>query len=143
MAHFKSLTLIFSLLSVVALGTIFFHIVEGWGWIDSYFFTVVTVSTVGYGSLVPATVLGKIAATVLIFFGLGIFAVAIHEFAVYNMRKREEEAEWLIARLGHHSPPHHLHHPHPHQHEAEEEQEGDLPAANEDDQPHGKHAPAK
>ena len=142
MAHFKSLTLIFSLLSVIALGTVFFHVVEGWGWIDSYFFTVVTVSTVGYGSLVPATVLGKIAATVLIFFGLGIFAVAIHEFAVYNMRKREEEAQWLIARLGHNTPQHHIHHLHEHENQDAEE-DGDLPAANEDDQPHGKHAPAE
>lgn len=142
MAHFKSLTLIVSLLSVIALGTLFFHIVEGWGWIDSYFFTVVTVSTVGYGSLVPATILGKVAATVLIFFGLGIFAVAIHEFAVYNMRKREEEAGWLIARLGHTTPQHHIHHPHEHETE-EAEEEGELPVANEDDQPHGKHAPAE
>jgi len=142
LAHFKSLTLIFSLLSVIALGTLFFHVVEGWGWLDSYFFTVVTVSTVGYGSLVPATVLGKIAATVLIFFGLGIFAVAIHEFAVYNMRKREEEAQWLIARLGHTTPQHHIHHLHESE-TLEAEEEGELPTANEDDPPHGEHAPAE
>ncbi|MDF1715746.1 MAG: potassium channel family protein [Antarcticimicrobium sp.] len=140
MNHFKSLTLFFSLVSVLALGTVFFRYIEGWTWVDSYFFTVVTISTVGYGSLVPATVVGKIAATALIFVGLGIFAVAIHEFAVYNMRKREEEAEWLIARLGHHDHPHHPHHPQ--QNEAVET-EAEAPAANEDDRPHGKHAPAE
>ncbi|MFV0513187.1 MAG: potassium channel family protein [Jhaorihella sp.] len=99
--QFKASTVILSLLGVLATGTVFFHLVEGWGWLDSYFFTVVTVSTVGYGELVPATALGKIATTVLIFVGLGVFAVAIHQFAYYHMRKREEHTEWLVARLGH------------------------------------------
>ena len=102
MTYFKPLTVIYSLVFVITLGTLFFRYAEGWNWVDSYFFTVVTISTVGYGNLVPATVLGKIGATVLIFFGLGIFAVAIQQFALYNMRKREEETDWLVARLGHH-----------------------------------------
>ncbi|MGE4327676.1 MAG: potassium channel family protein [Pseudodonghicola sp.] len=116
--YFKPLTVIYSMVFVVTLGTVFFHYVEHWNWIDSYFFTVVTISTVGYGNLVPVTIIGKIGATLLIFFGLGIFAVAIQQFALYNMRKREEETEWLIARLGHHGQP-----------------QPESPIANEDDQP--------
>jgi len=87
---------------VVGLGTVFFHLVEGWSWLDSYFFTVITVSTVGYGKLVPVTPMGMIGTTVFIFVGLGVFVVAIQQFAIYHMRKREEHTEWLIARLGHH-----------------------------------------
>ena len=30
------------LVVVVLSGTVFFHLVEGWSWIDAYFFTVVT-----------------------------------------------------------------------------------------------------
>ncbi len=67
------------------------------------FFTVITVSTVGYGNLVPATALGKIGTTVLIFVGLGVFAVAIHRFANDHMRKREEHTEWLFALLDRHA----------------------------------------
>nr|WP_272490767.1 potassium channel family protein [Mesobacterium pallidum] len=85
---------------LVASGTVYFHLIEGWSLLDSYFFTVVTLSTVGYGSLVPATALGKIGTTVYIFLGLGIFAVAIQQFGAFTMRKREEHTEWLIARLG-------------------------------------------
>jgi voltage-gated potassium channel len=58
-------------------GTVFFRWIEGWAWIDAYFFTVVTVSTVGYGNLVPETAIGKIGATVLIFLGIGVFATAV------------------------------------------------------------------
>ncbi len=94
-------TIILSLIGVVLIGTVFFRLIEGWSWLDSYFFTVVTISTVGYGELVPATAAGKIATTVLIFVGLGVFAVAIREFAQYHMQKREEHTQWLIGHLGH------------------------------------------
>jgi voltage-gated potassium channel len=115
----KALSLSLTLLLIVGGGTVFFHLVEGWSWLDAYFFTVVTISTVGYGSLVPATVLGKIGTTAFIFIGLGIFAVAIQQFGAYTMRKREEHTEWLVARLGHRARP----------------DPSDEPAANEDDPP--------
>ncbi|EDM70900.1 Potassium channel protein [Roseobacter sp. AzwK-3b] len=118
MTGFKILTLIAMVLMIIAGGTVFFRLVEGWSWLDSYFFTVVTLSTVGYGELVPATPLGKIGTTVFILVGLGIFAVAIQQFGAFAVRKREEHTEWLIARLGHH------HHP-----------EQDPPAANEPESP--------
>ena len=78
--------------TVVALGTCFFHFVEGWTWVDAYFFNVVTLSTLGYGNLVLAMVLGKIGTTVFIFVGLGIFAVAIHEFGQFTLQR------WMAKR---------------------------------------------
>ena len=101
MTVFKVATILTTLILIVLSGTIFFHYVEEWSWLDSYFFTVVTLSTVGYGSLVPATAMGKIGTTVFIFLGLGVFAVAIQQFGVFAMRKREEHTEWLVAGLGH------------------------------------------
>lgn len=100
MTHYRALTLLGMLFSVVAVGTVFFHYAEGWSWLDSYFFTVVTLSTVGYGELVPATPIGKIGTTVFIFVGLGIFAVAIQQFGHYAIRRREQHSEILAASLG-------------------------------------------
>jgi len=100
----RLLSLLGTLVSIIATGTVFFRWVEGWSWLDSYFFTVVTLSTVGYGELVPQSAAGRIGTTVFILVGLGIFAVAVQQFGQYAMRKREEHTEWLIARLGH--PPH-------------------------------------
>ena len=85
MRPISAATLIASLSTVLAAGTAFFHFIEGWSWLDSYFFTVVTISTVGYGELVPQTPLGKIGTTVIIFVGLSIFAMAIQQFAEYHM----------------------------------------------------------
>lgn len=85
-------TILLLLALVVASGTVFFRFVEDWSWIDAYFFTVVTLSTVGYGNLVPATVLGKIGTTVFIFSGLGIFALAIQQFGHFALLKRRRKA---------------------------------------------------
>lgn len=100
----RVIAILSTLAGIILGGTVFFRHVEGWSWIDSYFFTVVTLSTVGYGSLVPATVLGKIGTTVFIFVGLGVFAVAIQQFGTYAVRKREEHTEWLIGKLRHGPP---------------------------------------
>ena len=99
MKPYRLALILSTLAGIVIAGTVFFHIVEGWSWIDSYFFTVVTLSTVGYGNLVPATAIGKIGTTVLIFVGLGVFALAIQQFAHFTMKKREQHAERLMKRL--------------------------------------------
>ena len=97
--NWRRVIALFSTLPAIIIGgTIFFHHVEGWSWIDSYFFTVVTLSTVGYGELVPATATGKIGTTIFIFVGLGIFAVAIQQFGAFAMRQRKEHTEWLIGK---------------------------------------------
>ena len=74
--------------AIIAASTVFFHFVEGWSYLDAYFFTVVTLSTVGYGNLVPVTALGKIGTTVLIFIGIGVFALAIQHIGDATVRRR-------------------------------------------------------
>ncbi len=100
---FRLLTLITTLPLVITTGTVFFRYVEGWSWLDAYFFTVVTLSTVGYGELVPATALGKIGTTIFIFTGLGVFALTIQQFASFAFRKREEHAELLAQKMARHA----------------------------------------
>lgn len=88
-----TLILITILSVIIGVGTVFFRIVEGWSWIDALFFTVVTLSTVGYGNLVPATVLGKLGTIVFIFAGLGVFAALIQQVssAAFQNRLRARE----------------------------------------------------
>ncbi|MDA7424375.1 potassium channel family protein [Thalassococcus lentus] len=100
MKRLPLLTLLATPVGIIAIGTVFFRYAEGWSWLDAYFFTVVTLSTVGYGNLVPVTAAGKIGTTIFIFVGLGIFAVAIQQFGMFAMRKRQEHTEWLVTRLG-------------------------------------------
>ena len=90
--------LIVALISLILGGTVFYHFIEGWGWVDAYFFTVITLSTVGYGSLVPQTAIGKIATTFFIFVGLGLFSLAIHQFSEFTLRRRDHDRAKRIAK---------------------------------------------
>ncbi len=66
--------LFYSAVLVVAFGGWFYHRVEGWSWIDSYYFTIITLTTIGYGDFAPQTVLGKIFTMLYVLIGLGIIS---------------------------------------------------------------------
>ena len=74
----------FFLLAVILVSIVFFHHVEHWNWLNSYYFTIITIATVGYGDFVPTTPAGKIGATILVFIGIGTFAT----FANLLLRRR-------------------------------------------------------
>ena len=62
------------LLTVVTLfiGTVFYHYIENWSWVDSLYFSVVTLTTIGYGDFAPTIMLSKIFTIVYIITGIGI-----------------------------------------------------------------------
>lgn len=95
MPTFRIAVLVATLALILLAGTIFFRWAEGWSWTDSYFFAVVTLSTVGYGNLVPDTNIGKIGTTVFIFVGLGVFAAVIQQIAFFTFASREERRALL------------------------------------------------
>jgi voltage-gated potassium channel len=68
---------------VVATGAVFYHAVEGWGWIDSVYFTVVTLTTIGYGDLSPSTAGSKVFTVVLVLVGIGLLVSLIERIARY------------------------------------------------------------
>ena len=76
-------------LITLATGTIVYHIVEKFSWLNAYYFSVVTLSTVGYGDYVPHTAFGKIFTTFYIFVGVGI----ITTFITATARRRATKIE--------------------------------------------------
>ncbi len=65
------------LLAVVVLAvvsTVGFMLIEGWPLGESFFMSVITISTVGYGEVRPLSTGGRLFATFVIFSGLGIAA---------------------------------------------------------------------
>jgi voltage-gated potassium channel len=57
---------------IFIIGTFGFHIIEGWSFVDSFYTTIITLTTVGYGDFTPRTAEGKIFAVFIIIFGVGM-----------------------------------------------------------------------
>ncbi len=55
-------------------GMLFYHQVEGWSWLDALYFSLITLTTVGYGDFSPQTVAGKIFTMIYIVLGLGVLS---------------------------------------------------------------------
>ena len=62
-------------------GTIIFTIIEGFSPIDSFYFSFITLATIGYGDFSPSTDLGKLVTVAYSIAGLGIMAALIATIA--------------------------------------------------------------
>lgn len=60
--------------AMIGLGTVVMHYVEKLSWINSVYFSVVSLTTVGYGDIVPTTDTGKIFVCFYLLAGIGIIA---------------------------------------------------------------------
>ena len=75
-------TLLLTTFSILVVGTLFYHYVEGWNYLDSLYFSVICLTTVGFGDLAPSTDIGKIFTMFYILAGLGLILEFIQ--TVYN-----------------------------------------------------------
>lgn len=61
--------------------------------LDGIWWAWVTITTVGYGDLVPATTLGRLFGSILILMGIGLFAMLTASFSAFFMTESEVEKE--------------------------------------------------
>jgi len=62
-------------------GTILFAFIEDFSLLDSFYFSFITLATIGYGDFSPSTDLGKLFTVIYSFAGLGIMAALIKTIA--------------------------------------------------------------
>lgn len=74
-------------------GTIFYRQAEGWGWLDSLYFSVVTLTTIGYGDLSPSTPVSKLFTIFYVFVGIGIVVGFLNAVAKRSVIRRIEKRE--------------------------------------------------
>jgi len=87
-----------SVLVVLTVGTLVFKQLEGWSLIDSLYFSVVTLATVGYGDLTPSTDTAKLFSIFYIFVGVGILGVFISTISHASMERTLERKEQFASR---------------------------------------------
>lgn len=76
----------------ILFGTVLFHWLEGWNWIDSLYFTIISLTTVGYGDFTPTTPLTKLIASFFILNGVAILLGLLDQI-------RKVRSENLMARV--------------------------------------------
>jgi len=81
---------------VIAIGTTFYVRVEGWRPLDALYFTIITLTTVGYGDITPQTDPGKIFTMVYIFVGISLISGFIillgeHSMKLKRFGRKDEE----------------------------------------------------
>lgn len=80
---------------MVVIGTLVFHLLEGWSIPDSLYATAQTVTTVGFGDVVPHTFYGRLFASFFMLFGVGIVLYALTS-TVQSIIQSE-----MLATFGH------------------------------------------
>ncbi len=79
--------------SLIGGGTVFYRLVEKFSWLDSLYFTVITLTTVGYGDLSPQTAAGKVFTMVYVFVGIGVLVLFISELASHVIAARTRPSD--------------------------------------------------
>lgn len=81
---------------IIGIGAVLYHWLEGWSWLDSFYFVIVTLTTIGYGDFSPTTPITKL---ITIIYGLNGVILLLTLFDVvrrvrrWDLHERSEEAE--------------------------------------------------
>jgi len=83
------------LVLILIMGVQVYHKLEGWSYLDSTYFLVITATTIGYGDITPQTNFGKIITIFYSFVGIAIafYFVSLISHSIFEKK--------LNSRLGH------------------------------------------
>ncbi len=76
--------------ALIVTGTIFYWRVEGWTIVQSLYFAVVTLTTVGYGDFTPQSAGAQIFTIIYILTGIGIFVALLASIAQQYIAQKAE-----------------------------------------------------
>jgi voltage-gated potassium channel len=98
-----------ALMVLFALGTVGFHLLEGWPWFDSFYMVLITVTTIGYSEVHPLSHSGQVFNVFVIVIGvglvfllIGVTAQALLEFELthfFGRRRMEREIDRLSGHF--------------------------------------------
>jgi len=71
----------------LAIGTVVYRILEDWSWIDAFYFSSVTLTTVGFGDFSPSTDVSKIFTVFYIFTGISLIGAVLNAFTKKHATK--------------------------------------------------------
>jgi len=75
----------------IVMGTVVYHYLEGWSRIDSLYFSIITLTTIGYGDFSPQTDAGKLFTIGYILLGIGVILGFINTVYLHYKEARQNQ----------------------------------------------------
>ncbi len=88
----RLITAFSAITAMVGLGTVAYSYLENWTWAQSLYFSVTTLTTVGYGDLAPTTDASRIFTAAYILVGVGIMLASLGTIASSYMKMAERQS---------------------------------------------------
>jgi hypothetical protein len=76
--------------SALVVGTLAYHWLEGWSLLDSLYFSVITLATVGYGDFVPTTPVARIFTILYVINGISILLALLDRIRDVRTRRLDQ-----------------------------------------------------
>ncbi len=86
---------VLSFLLLIFVGTLGYHLIEGWSVFEAFYMTIITLSTVGFGEIHPLSESGRLFTMFLILGGVG---VAIYVFSMVTEAVVSGQLQELLGR---------------------------------------------
>jgi FtsH-binding integral membrane protein len=67
-----------SVVIVVVLGVVFYSLTEDWSVADSLYFTVIALTTIGFGDFAPTTTFSRLFTVLYAIIGVGLIGILVH-----------------------------------------------------------------
>ena len=84
---------------LLGIGTVYYNLVEGWTLIDSFYFSTMTLTTIGYGDITPTTGAAKIFTSLYALFGIGVMLYVLTSVIGVLIFRREPHFGRLFMNL--------------------------------------------
>jgi hypothetical protein len=84
---------------LLGMGAVVFHSLEGWNWLDSTYFAVSSLTTVGYGDFVPHHETTRLFLIFYLLVGVATLLYALSNLVRYYVEKRETGFENYMLRI--------------------------------------------
>ena len=89
--RFRVITALSAISGMIALGTGAYHYLENWTWPQCFYFSVVTLTTVGYGDIHPTTDASRMFTAAYVLVGVGVMLVSLTTIATSYLKIMERE----------------------------------------------------
>jgi voltage-gated potassium channel len=85
---------------LIGVGTVGYHLIEGWSWFDAFYVTVITLTSMGYGERHAASTGGRVLTVVLALGGISTLAIAVTELVgtIVTGELREFMGQWRMEK---------------------------------------------